>query len=53
VRLLLTMQDLRPLIDGRPACRLARRAVPRYRGDAPPVFPPAWLGPLRSAAAAR
>ncbi|HWO16222.1 MAG TPA: glutathione S-transferase family protein, partial [Solirubrobacterales bacterium] len=43
VRLLLTFQDLRPLIEDRPACRLARRAVPDYRGDAPPVFPPAWL----------
>ncbi len=42
VRLLLTVQDLRPLIEDRPACRLARRAVPVYRGDAPPVFPPAW-----------
>jgi glutathione S-transferase len=51
VRLLLTFQDLRPLIGDRPACRLARRAVPRYAGDAPAVFPPAWLEPLRSAAA--
>lgn len=48
VRLLLTFQDLRPLIEHRPACRLARRAVPRYRGDAPPVFRSAWLEPLRS-----
>jgi glutathione S-transferase len=53
VRLLLTFQDLRPLIEDRPACRLARRAVPDYRGDAPPVFPPAWLEPLRSPTAAR
>jgi glutathione S-transferase len=52
VRLLLTFQDLRPLIEDRPACRLARRAVPDYRGDAPPVFPPAWLEPLRSPLAA-
>ena len=52
VRLALTLQDLRPLIDDRPACRLARRAVPNYPGDAPPVFPPAWLEPLRSATAA-
>ena len=29
VRLLLTFQDLRPLIEDRPASRLARRAVPR------------------------
>lgn len=47
VRLLLTFQDLRPLIEDRPACQLARRAIPRYPGDAPPVFPPAWLEPLR------
>jgi glutathione S-transferase len=53
VRLLLTFQDLLPLLEDRPACRLARRAVPRYAGDAPPVFPPAWLEPLRSAAVAR
>lgn len=53
VRLLLTFQDLRPLIGDRPAARLARRAVPAYAGDAPPVIPPAWLEPLRSTAAAR
>lgn len=40
VRLALTLQDLRPLIEGRPAGRLARRAVPHYAGDAPPVLPP-------------
>jgi hypothetical protein len=53
VRLALTLQDLRPLIDSRPACRLARRAVPRYPGDAPPVLAPAWLEPLRSLAEAK
>ncbi|HEX8690257.1 MAG TPA: glutathione S-transferase N-terminal domain-containing protein [Solirubrobacterales bacterium] len=53
VRLLLTFQDLHPLIEDRPACRLARRAVPAYAGDAPPIFPPAWLEPLHAAAAAR
>jgi glutathione S-transferase len=52
VRLLLTLQDLRPLIEDRAAGRLARRAVPDYRGDAPPVFPAAWLEPLRAAVAA-
>jgi glutathione S-transferase len=46
VRLAMTLQDLRPLIDSRPAGRLARRAVPYYAGDAPPVLPPAWLRPL-------
>ncbi len=53
VRLLMTLQDLRPLIDSRPAGRLARRAVPYYPGDAPPVLPPAWLQPLRSLTAAQ
>lgn len=52
VRLLLTFQDLRPLIEDRPPARLARRALAAYAGDAPPVFPPAWLEPLRSAAPA-
>jgi glutathione S-transferase len=52
VRLAMTLQDLRPLIDSRPACRLARRAVPYYAGEAPPVLPPAWLQPLRSLTAA-
>lgn len=53
VRLLLTFDDLRPLIEHRPACRLARRAVPEYAGDAPAVFPPAWLAPLGSATVAK
>jgi glutathione S-transferase len=48
VRLAMTLQDLRSLIDGRPAGRLARRAIPRFPGDAPPILPPAWLQPLRS-----
>ncbi len=43
VRLAMTLQDLRPLIASRPAGRLARRAVPHFAGDAPPVLPPAWL----------
>ena len=49
VRLLLTFQDLRPLIEDRPASRLARRAVPLSRRRAP-VIPAAWLEPLRLAA---
>ncbi len=48
VRLAMTLQDLRPSIDARPAGRLARRAVPRFPGDAPPILPAAWLQPLRS-----
>ena len=46
LRLAMTMQDLRPAIDARPAGKLARRAIPDYAGDAPPALPPAWLQPL-------
>ena len=52
VRLALTSQDLRPLIDSRPAGRLARRAIPDFAGDLPPTIPEAWLEPLRHPAAA-
>jgi len=43
VRLLMTLRDLRPRIEPRPAGRLAMRAVPNYPGETPPVIPPAWL----------
>jgi glutathione S-transferase len=49
IRLAMTMQDLRPLIEARPAGRLAMRVQPEIAGDFPPVLPPAWLEPLRSA----
>lgn len=52
IRLAMTMQDLRPLIESRPAGRLALRVQPQIAGDFPPVLPPAWLQPLRSAAVA-
>ncbi|MET0306708.1 MAG: glutathione S-transferase N-terminal domain-containing protein [Solirubrobacterales bacterium] len=48
IRLAMTMQDLRPLIEARPAGRLALRVQPELPGDVPPIFPPAWLQPLRS-----
>jgi glutathione S-transferase len=48
LRLAMTMQDLRPAIDARPAGRFARRVIPDYAGDAPPILPAAWLEPLRS-----
>jgi glutathione S-transferase len=51
LRLAMTMQDLRPLIDSRPAGRLARRVQPQIAGDFPPILPPAWLEPLRSESA--
>lgn len=52
LRLAMTMDDLRPAIEARPAGELAIRVVPDYPGKVPPILPPAWLQPLRSAAAA-
>jgi glutathione S-transferase len=52
IRLAMTLQDLRPLIDARPAGGFARRVIPDYPGDAPPIFPAAWLEPLRGEPAA-
>lgn len=49
VRLAMTMEDLRPEISGRPAGEHAMRVAPDFPGDAPPILPPAWLEPLRSA----
>jgi glutathione S-transferase len=48
IRLAMTFQDLRPLIEARPAGQLALRVQPEIAGDFPPVLPPAWLQPLRS-----
>ncbi len=47
IRLAMTMQDLRPLIEARPAGQLAKRVQPQIAGDFPPILPPAWLEPLR------
>jgi glutathione S-transferase len=49
IRLAMTLDDLRPSIEGRPAGELAMRAVPDFPGHAPPILPPAWLEPLRAA----
>lgn len=48
LRLAMTLDDLRPAIESRPAGELAKRVVPTYPGKTPPVLPPAWLQPLRS-----
>jgi len=50
VRLAMTLGDLRPLIEPRPAGKLAMRVVPDYPGEAPPILPAEWLEPLRAAA---
>ena len=48
----MTLDDLRPAIEGRPAGELAKRVVPDYPGHAPPILPAAWLEPLRGETAA-
>jgi glutathione S-transferase len=50
--LAMTMDDLRPAIESRPAGALARRVVPNYPGRTPPVLPADWLAPLRQPGAA-
>jgi len=47
IGLAMTMDDLRPAIESRPAASLAKRVVPDYPGHAPAVLPPEWLAPLR------
>ncbi|HET7416099.1 MAG TPA: glutathione S-transferase family protein [Solirubrobacterales bacterium] len=47
IGLAMTLDDLRPAIEKRPAAALARRLVPNYPGKMPPVLPPEWLAPLR------
>ena len=50
LRLMMSLDDLRPLISARPAGELAFRAVPEYPGRVPPILPEAWLAPLRESA---
>lgn len=47
LRLAMSIDDLRPAIESRPAGELALRVVPHYPGRIPPVLPAAWLKPLR------
>lgn len=47
IGLAMTLDDLRPAIEGRPAGKLAARLVPNYPGKTPPILPPAWLEPVR------
>jgi glutathione S-transferase len=41
--LLSTVEDVRPVLDGRPAAAHARRVAPHFPGHVGNVFPPAWL----------
>jgi glutathione S-transferase len=52
IGLAMTLDDLRPAIEGRPAGSLAQRVVPNYPGKTPPILPAAWLAPLRGEPAA-
>jgi glutathione S-transferase len=47
--LAMTLDDLQPALEERPAGKMALRAIPDFPGHAPPVLPPAWLEPLRAA----
>ena len=47
LRLAMSLDDLRPAIEHRPAGELALRVVPDYPGRIPRVLPAAWLEPLR------
>jgi glutathione S-transferase len=52
IGLALTMDDLRPAIENRPAATLAKKLVPDYPGHMPPVLPREWLAPLQGEDAA-
>jgi glutathione S-transferase len=43
VRLLMAFDQLRPLIDGRPAAALALNVVPTFQGHIPSALPPEWV----------
>lgn len=51
IRLLMTLDDLRPAIAARPAGELAMAIDPDYPGEVPRILPPQWLEPLAKAAA--
>jgi glutathione S-transferase len=50
LRLAMSLDDLRPAIEGRPAGRLATRIVEHFPGRTPKVLPPEWLKPITAPA---
>lgn len=48
IRLLASIEDARPALEGTPALELAERVAPDYPGSMPPVFPDAWLEGIRA-----
>jgi len=51
LRLAMSLDDLRPAIEGRPAGRLATRVVRDFPGRTPAVLPREWLSPITAPAA--
>jgi glutathione S-transferase len=47
LRLLMSFDDLRPFIEGRPCGEMANRIVPDFPGRTPAVFPEDWLTGFR------
>jgi glutathione S-transferase len=47
IRLMMTLDDLRPAIESRPAGEMAMRVVPEFHGRTPAVLPAEWLTGLR------
>jgi glutathione S-transferase len=45
LRVMLSFQDLRASLEGRPAAELARRLVPHWPDEVPSFLPPEWLPP--------
>jgi glutathione S-transferase len=47
LRLLMSFDDLRPFIEGRPCGEMAMRVVPDFPGRTPPLVPADWLAGIR------
>jgi glutathione S-transferase len=47
LRVFLAYEDLRDLVEGRPAGELAMRWLPEYPGPIPAFLPPEWLAVIR------
>ena len=52
ISLLRRFEQLAPLVDGRPAQRLADRVAPDLAGEIGAVLPPQWVAPINSATSA-
>jgi|GEM_PF-153427 len=50
IALLRRFEDLAPLVEGRPAARLAERVAPDFPGEIGAILPPQWLASTSQAA---